>query len=73
MIFEKSQKLNELASNEKKLHEKEAKNEEIRKNLEVQKQKFKKSSIVAGENIDEELKNSTVSGQTTSPNTQTQQ
>ena len=73
MIFEKSQKLNELASNEKKLHEKEAKNEEIRKNLEVQKQKFKKSSIVAGENIDEELKNSTVSGQTTSPNTHTQQ
>jgi hypothetical protein len=35
LIFEKSQKLNLLAQNEKILHEKETKNEEIRKNLEV--------------------------------------
>ena len=47
LIVQKSSKLQDLADKEKLLHEKETKNEDLRKLVDAQKQKVKKAQLAA--------------------------
>lgn len=59
LIVQKSAKLQDLADKEKLLHEKESKNEDLRRLVDAQKQKVKKAQLAASNQEDEEKKHAT--------------